>query len=111
MIVPRTSHAFYSRVSYDMFPLKNGERMDEASSIHIMRQMMVVGCEPGAVGAMCGGASPLDPIFWVLHAAFEKAQHILMLSPSYRETYDMTWVNGTCDGSKLGDKLPFTGTI
>lgn len=79
----------------------------------LLRQMMAIGCEPGKVGAMSTGAAPLDPIFWVLHSVFEKAQHILQLSPSYRDTYDFTWVDsGSCDdtlGGKLYDRYPFTG--
>lgn len=74
--------------------------------------MMVIGCEPGAVGAMSTGSSPLDPIFWVLHPAFEKALHILELSPGYRDTYDFGWVNSTCtnkSGGALHDTLPFSG--
>lgn len=30
------------------------------------------GCEPGSVGAMSTGSSPLDPLFWTLHGLFEK---------------------------------------
>lgn len=70
---------------------------------------MVIGCEPGAVGAMSGGAAPQDPIFWVLHPMFEKALHILQLSPGYRDTYDMTWVAGACYGSGYADLVPFSG--
>lgn len=69
----------------------------------------MIGCEPGAIGAMAGGASPSDPIFWVLHPIYEKGLHILELSPSYRDRYDFSWVNGTCDGSSLHDEQPFTG--
>ena len=73
---------------------------------------MVIACEPGSIGAMSTGASPLDPIFWVLHPAFEKAFHILELAPGYRDTYDMEWVNSECKdkvGGNLTDSLPFTG--
>lgn len=80
----------------------------------LLRQMMAIGCQPGSVGAMATGASPLDPIFWVLHPAFEKALHILELSPSYRDTYDMTWVDSPCNnkiGGSLTDPLPFTGLL
>ncbi|CAM9857648.1 unnamed protein product [Choristocarpus tenellus] len=50
----------------------------------------------------------MDPIFWVLHPIYEKALHVLMLSPHYREAYDFTWVNKTCKGSSLHDDQPFT---
>lgn len=71
--------------------------------------MMMIGCEPGEIGAMAGGSSPADPIFWVLHPVFEKALHILELSPEYRNKYELTWVNGTCNGSQLYDEVPFSG--
>lgn len=78
----------------------------------LYRQMMVIGCEPGAVGAMSTGSSPLDPIFWVLHPAFEKASHILGLAENYQNTYDMEWVSADCgnkSGGKLDDTFPFSG--
>lgn len=74
-----------------------------------MRQLLKVGCEPGAVGYMSGGASPMDPIFWVLHQLFEKALHIILLSPSWRDSFVFDWTEGSCNGSKWNDKLPFTG--
>ncbi len=100
---------------YPSVPLfQEGTRLDQDSTMLLLRQMMVIGCEPGKVGVMSTGAAPLDPIFWVLHGAYEKAQHILQLSPSYRDTFDFTWVNsGTCDedsrGGKFFDRYPFTG--
>jgi len=90
------------RTILPFFPLlQEGKRLDRDSTMLLLRQMIT-------------GAAPLDPIFWVLHSAFEKAQHILQLSPSYRDTYDFTWVDsGECDddtqGSKLFDRYPFTG--
>ena len=78
----------------------------------LFRQMMVIGCEPGAVGAMSTGSSPLDPIFWVLHPAFEKASHILNLAGRFVGTYDLEWVESDCgskSGGKLTDTFPFTG--
>lgn len=83
--------------------------MDEESTSLLLRVLMVIGCEPGAIGAMSGGASPSDPIFWVLHPMFEKGLHILQLSPQYKNTYDFSWVDGTCYGSGLTDEVPFTG--
>lgn len=76
--------------------------------------MMMIGCEPNKVGAMATGVAPLDPIFWVLHSGFEKAQHIVQLSPGYRDTYDFEWIDSEdCDesssGGRLADPYPFTG--
>lgn len=71
--------------------------------------MVKIGCEPGAVGSMCGGASPMDPLFWVVHPIFEKALHVLWMSPRYRDAYSFEWVDGTSNGSRLEDPLPFTG--
>lgn len=87
--------------------------MDEESTFFLLRQTMVVACEPGTVGMMATGASSLDPIFWVLHPTFEKALHILKLSPGYRDTFDFTWVGKKCSydqsGWRLLDEVPFTG--
>lgn len=88
---------------------QDGVRMTDEQTLLLLRTMMSVACEPGSIGAMSGGASPADPIFWVLHPIFEKALHVLLLSPEYRDHYDMSWVNGTCNGSKIYDKVPFTG--
>lgn len=71
---------------------------------------MKLGCEPGTVGYMSGGASPMDPIFWVLHPMFEKALHILWYAPQYRNKYSFEWDGSDCNGSKLGDAIPSTGT-
>lgn len=97
-----------------MLPYQDGVRLDEDSTMLFLRQIMVIACEPHKVGAMATGAAPLDPIFWVLHSGFEKAQHIVQLSPGYRDTYDFEWVDsGDCDegvsGGKLADPYPFTG--
>lgn len=51
----------------------------------------------------------MDPIFWVLHPMFEKALHLLLLSPEYSSAYDFTWEDSSCYGSGLTDRLPFTG--
>lgn len=106
-LTPRRVYTFFDQ---------DGVRIDEDSTMLLLRQIMVIGCEPNKVGAMCTGSAPLDPIFWVLHSGFEKAQHILQLSPGYRDTYDFEWVDdGECDegvsGGGLDDVLPFTGMI
>ncbi|CAM9966345.1 unnamed protein product [Scytosiphon promiscuus] len=92
--------------------MQDGERLDDDSTMLLLRQMMVIGCEPGKVGAMSTGASPMDPIFWVIHTGFEKAQHILQLSPGYRDSYDFEWVVADCgegvSGGELDDTFPFT---
>ncbi|CAN0296786.1 unnamed protein product [Pylaiella littoralis] len=93
--------------------MQDGTRLDEDSTMLLLRQLMVIGCEPGKMGAMSTGASPLDPIFWVLHTGFEKASHIVQLSPGYRDAYDFAWVDSDrcsegSSGSKLTDLYPFT---
>lgn len=100
-------HALYpsSTISQD------GERLDDEDNFFLMRTLLKIGCEPGAIGAMSGGASPSDPIFWVIHPVLEKGMHVVMLAPDFRETYDYAWVNNTCYGSSVHDKLPFTGEI
>ena len=111
----RNSFVFISAHNSLVFPLhQDGARLDQGSTMLLLRQMMSIGCEPGKVGVMSTGAAPLDPIFWVLHSGFEKAQHILQLSPSYRDKYDFAWVDSDqCGddivGSKLYDRYPFTG--
>ena len=83
--------------------------MSDADTSLLLRYIVKIGCEPGAVGMMAGGASPMDPLFWVLHPMFEKALHVLWMSPKYRDAYSFAWSDGSCDGSKLNDPLPFTG--
>lgn len=102
-------------VSYDpnaQYPWgfkKNGERMNQEDTIFLLRHLIKLGCQPGSVGQMSGGASPLDPLFWVLHPIFEKALHILWLSPHYRNAYSFEWKNdGSCNGANVDDALPFT---
>lgn len=75
----------------------------------LLRVLIMIGCEPGSIGGFTFIASPTDPIFWVVHQTFEKAMHILQLSAGFLETYDFAWDGGTCFGSFLDDKLPFTG--
>eukprot|EP00904_Undaria_pinnatifida_P014260 jgi/Undpi1/9965/HiC_scaffold_28.g12419.m1 len=87
---------------------QDGVRFSDADSSLLMRYIAKIGCEPGAVGMMAGGASPMDPLFWVLHPVFEKALHVLLMSPKYRDSYNLEWSDGSCDGSRLNDALPFT---
>lgn len=87
--------------------------MSEGSTLLLLRTLMTLACEPGSLGAMSVGPSILDPFFWALHPAFEKATQILQLSPTYRDTYDFTWVGKDCgdgvSGGQLYEEMPFTG--
>ncbi|CAM9438226.1 unnamed protein product, partial [Ectocarpus sp. 12 AP-2014] len=87
--------------------IQDNHRMSDEHAMFLMRTLVKIGCEPGAVGMMSTAASPVDPIFWVLHPLFEKAMHILLLSPKYNE-YTMEWVDGECTGSGYTDELPIT---
>ena len=53
----------------------------------------------------------MDPIFWVLHPIFEKALHVLWMSPRFRDAYSFEWEDGLSNGSRLSDFLPFTGGL
>lgn len=88
---------------------QDGVRLDDDDTMLLFRHLVKIGCEPGAVGHMSSGASPMDPIFWVLHPIFEKALHVLWMSPKFRDKYTFEWEDGSCNGSKLYDRLPFTG--
>ncbi|CAM9882916.1 unnamed protein product, partial [Phaeothamnion confervicola] len=74
----------------------------------LLRALLAVGCTPGRVGLMATGASPLDPIFWVLHPLFEKALQPLRLAERWRSQYSFEWVDGDCYGSGATDEQPFT---
>lgn len=91
--------------------MQDDERLSDEESLLLMRYLIKLGCEPASVGYMSTGASPLDPIFWVLHPMFEKAMHILWLSPQYRDNYTFEWVDGSCSGSGYTDELPFTENL
>eukprot|EP00904_Undaria_pinnatifida_P001214 jgi/Undpi1/11093/HiC_scaffold_30.g13391.m1 len=93
---------------YEYNFMQDGEPLKEEELILLLRFILTVGCEPADTGAMATGASPMDPLFWVLHPMFERALHALWLSPEYRDTYDFSWVDGDCYGSGLTDNLPFT---
>lgn len=90
---------------------QDGVRLGDDETMLLLRYIVKLGCEPGAVGTLCGGSSPMDPIFWILHPIFEKALHVLWMSPQYRDSYNFEWKDGTCHGSKLDDDLPFTGAF
>lgn len=83
--------------------------MGDEEAIFLLRTLIHVGCAPGSMGTLTFNASPSDPIFWTLHQIFEKGTHVLQLSSKYLETYDYTWVDLECHGSKLFDDMPFTG--
>lgn len=87
-------------------------RLDSNTTLALLRQLLVVGCEPGALGAMAGAAAPMDPIYFAIHPTLEKALHILVLSPTYQD-YEFDWVEHDCgdgvSGSAISDRLPFTG--
>eukprot|EP00752_Nemacystus_decipiens_P008189 g7325.t1 len=91
--------------------MQDGVRLDTNSTLSLLRQLLVIACEPGALGSMAGAAAPADPIFFALHPTIEKALHILALSPSY-EDYEWAWVDHDCghgvSGGGLEDALPFT---
>eukprot|EP00752_Nemacystus_decipiens_P007682 g6866.t2 len=91
---------------------QDGEVLSDDQTILLLRTLMTIGCEPGSIGAMSVGPSNLDPIFWPLHPLFEKATHILLLSPTYKETYDFTWVGKDCgdgiSGGQIDEEMPFS---
>eukprot|EP00752_Nemacystus_decipiens_P002673 g2501.t1 len=94
--------------------MQNGEPLGYDENILIMRTLLTVACEPGALGAMSVGPSILDPVFWALHPIFEKATQILQLSPTYREKYDFTWIGADCgslSGGAINETLPFTERV
>ncbi|CAM9793594.1 unnamed protein product [Ectocarpus sp. 12 AP-2014] len=93
-------------------PQQNGVRLDHDDNMLLMRTLLTLACEPGALGAMSVGPSILDPAFWALHPIFEKATQILQLSPTYKDTYDFTWVGKDCgdgvSGGQVDETMPFT---
>eukprot|EP00611_Tribonema_gayanum_P031302 TRINITY_DN9009_c0_g1_i1.p1 TRINITY_DN9009_c0_g1~~TRINITY_DN9009_c0_g1_i1.p1 ORF type:complete len:500 (+),score=128.10 TRINITY_DN9009_c0_g1_i1:2-1501(+) len=86
---------------------QNGHLLSDAAYWPFLRALMKLGCTPGSVGAMSTGASPADPIFWVLHGIYDKAMHALTLSPSFSD-FDLSWTNETCGGSMEFDEQPFS---
>ncbi|CAM9998005.1 unnamed protein product, partial [Ectocarpus fasciculatus] len=86
-------------------------RLGDEENLLLMRYLVKIGCEPGAVGSMTTLASPLDPLFYMLHSMFEKALHIVWLSPKYRDSFSMDWADGPCPGSGYTDELPFTEAV
>lgn len=101
----------FLRLTGTLFCAQDGVRFSDAEASLLLRHIVKIGCEPGAVGMMAGGASPMDPLFWVLHPMFEKALHVLWMSPKFRDAYSFAWTDGSCDGSRLDDQLPFTGEL
>jgi hypothetical protein len=66
------------------------------AAITTMAMMMMTGGYSGPLGT---GAATNDPVFWSLHPIFDRAWHLLLLSDKYQGTYDLTWTDGTCQGS------------
>eukprot|EP00752_Nemacystus_decipiens_P002672 g2500.t1 len=94
--------------------LQDGEPLGYDKNLLIMRTLLTIACEPGALGAMSVGPSILDPVFWALHPIFEKATQILQLSPTYRDKYDFTWLGADCgslSGGAIDETLPFTERV
>ena len=96
------------------FP-QDGKPLTQDQTVLLLRQLFLVACEPGTLGGMTVGPSPLDPLFMVVHPIFEKALHVLMLSPTYADKYDFTWEASDCgdgvSGGAIDDTLPFTGAL
>lgn len=94
---------------------QDGKPLTQDQTIFLLRHLFKISCEPGTLGGMAVGPSPLDPLFTVVHPIFEKALHVLLLSPTYANTYDFTWVDSDCgdnvSGGGFGDTLPFTGVL
>eukprot|EP00752_Nemacystus_decipiens_P007679 g6864.t2 len=101
-----------SSATYEYGFMQDGEPLSEESNFLLQRTLLKIACEPGILGAMSVGPSILDPVFWALHPAFEKATQILQLSPTYKDTYDFTWVGKDCgtgvSGGDVDDTMPFT---
>ena len=98
-----------------MYIPQDGEPLPREQTLLLLRELFLIACEPGTLGGMTVGPSPLDPLFMVVHPIFEKALHVLMLSPTYADKYDFTWEETECgdgvSGSALDDTLPFTGIL
>lgn len=96
-------------------PSQDGKPLTHDQTILLLRQLFIISCEPGTLGGMTVGPSPLDPLFMVVHPIFEKALHVLLLSPTYADKYDFTWEATDCgddiSGGALEDTLPFTGQV
>lgn len=88
---------------------QSGVRLTHKQTVDLLRPMLSNLCEPASAGTMITNSSPMDPIFWLFHPFFEKGQHVLWMSPKYRDNYSFGWDNGTCLGSNFEDVLPFSG--
>ncbi|CAM9741762.1 unnamed protein product [Ectocarpus fasciculatus] len=101
-----------SGATYEYGFKQNEVRLEHDDNMLLMRTLLTLACEPGALGAMSVGPSILDPAFWALHPLFEKGTQVLQLSPTYRDTYDFTWVGMDCgdgvSGGQVDETMPFT---
>eukprot|EP00904_Undaria_pinnatifida_P001215 jgi/Undpi1/11094/HiC_scaffold_30.g13392.m1 len=93
---------------YEYNFMQDGVPLTDKEFMLLLRFILTVGCKPANIGAMSTGASPTDPLFWMIHPMFERALHVLWLSPEYKDTYDFSWTGSGCYGSALTDNLPFT---
>mmetsp|Transcript_30571 Transcript_30571/g.39395 ORF Transcript_30571/g.39395 Transcript_30571/m.39395 type:complete len:278 (+) Transcript_30571:2-835(+) len=66
--------------------------MDNAKLDLLNKLMLKTILFQGSYGIMMSGAATADPIFWVMHALFDKATHALRLSSRYN-TGGFTWNN------------------
>jgi hypothetical protein len=96
-----SSHSHRYRFQQGGYILSFGETAD------LLRMLAVLGCTPGYTGAMSTGASPSDPIFWLLHPIYDKALHALTLSPDFPHI-ELSWHDLSCPGSKEMDQQPFS---
>ena len=87
-----------------------GERISDDLQTEVSLLALKLVSMPGRAGAMSTGSAITDPLFWMIHPLFEKAWHVLRLSPDF-EHYDMTWTNGTCPGSSLHDEQAFANVF
>lgn len=91
--------------------VQNGVRTTNEQTVGLLRPLLSILCEPGAIGTIITNSSPMDPAFWLFHPLFERALHVLWMSPKFRDNYTFEWSDGSCDGSRYKDELPFTRTF
>jgi hypothetical protein len=63
---------------------------DTDEQTHFMRFVLNFLANPGYVGAAATGASPIDPLFWLWHGAYDKLVHVIRMASKY-EDYDLDW--------------------